>query len=197
MKKLRLGCVVMAAGNSKRFRGNKLLALYEGRSLIERTLQAVPKKEFYRVAVVSQYDEVLAMAKRYGFIPVKNPAPDEGVSLTIRLGLDAIGKVDGAMFMVADQPLLTRSSVQAEIEFFKRGTSSIAAMAYGKRRGNPAIFPKDLFVELRELRGDVGGSIVMCAHQDRLRLYQIEDKMELFDADCAEELENLKSKKEN
>lgn len=197
MKKLRLGCVVMAAGNSKRFRGNKLLALYEGRSLIERTLQAVPKKEFYRVAVVSQYDDVLAMAKRYGFIPVKNPAPDEGVSLTIRLGLDAIGKVDGAMFMVADQPLLTRSSVQAEIEFFKRDTSSIAAMAYGKRRGNPAIFPKDLFVELRELRGDVGGSIVMCAHQDRLRLYQIEDKMELFDADCSEELENLKSKKEN
>ena len=197
MKKLRLGCVVMAAGNSKRFRGNKLLALYDGSTLIERALRAVPDKEFHKVAVVSQYQEILEMAKRYGFIPVLNSAPEEGVSLTVRLGLDALGKVDGAMFMVADQPLLTKSSVEAEIEFFKRDPGSIAAMAYGKRRGNPAIFPKDFFVELRELRGDVGGSMVMCAHPDRLRLYQIEEELELFDADSAEELEKLKSKKES
>ena len=53
------------------------------------------------------------------------------------------------------------------------------------------------FVELRELRGDVGGSMVMCAHPDKLRLYQIEEELELFDADSAEELEKLKSKKES
>ena len=63
-------------------------------------LGAVPDKEFHKVAVVSQYPEILDMAKRYGFIPVLNSAPEEGVSLTIRLGLDALGKVDGAMFMV-------------------------------------------------------------------------------------------------
>ncbi|MBR5291440.1 MAG: nucleotidyltransferase family protein [Clostridia bacterium] len=197
MKKLRLGCVVMAAGDSKRFKGNKLLALYDGRMLIERALQAVPDKEFHRVVVVSQYPEILDMAKRYGFVPVLNSAPEEGVSLTIRLGLDALGKVDGAMFMVADQPLLTKSSVEAEIDFFKREPTGITAMAYGKRRGNPAIFPKDLFVELRELRGDVGGSMVICAHPDKLRLYQIEEELELCDTDSVEELDNLKRKKES
>ncbi|MBQ3131223.1 MAG: NTP transferase domain-containing protein, partial [Clostridia bacterium] len=132
-----------------------------------------------------------------GFIPVLNSAPEEGVSLTIRLGLDVLGKVDAAMFMVADQPLLTKSSVEAEIEFFKREPTSIATMAYGKRRGTPAIFPKDLFVELRELRGDVGGSMVICAHPDKLRLYQIEEELELSDTDSVEELEKLKSKKES
>ena len=137
MKKLRLGCVVMAAGNSKRFRGNKLLALYDGKMLIERALGAVPDKEFHKVAVVSQYQEILETARRYGFIPVLNSAPEEGVSLTVRLGLDALGKVDGAMFMVADQPLLTKSSVEAEIEFFKRDPGSIAAMAYGKGGATP------------------------------------------------------------
>lgn len=197
MKKLRLGCVVMAAGDSKRFKGNKLLALYDGRMLIERALQAVPDKEFHRVVVVSQYPEILDMAKRYGFVPVLNSAPEEGVSLTIRMGLDALGKVDGAMFMVADQPLLTKSSVEAEIDFFKREPTGITAMAYGKRRGNPAIFPKDLFVELRELRGDVGGSMVICAHPDKLRLYQIEEELELCDTDSVEELDDLKRKKES
>ncbi len=197
MKRLRLGCIIMAAGNSKRFGGNKLLALYEGVPLVERAMEAVPDREFCAVAVVSQYPEILTMAKRRGFIPVLNSAPEEGVSLTIRRGLDAIGQVDGAMFMVADQPLLTKSSVQAQIEFFRREPASIAAMAYGKRRGNPVIFPKDTFVELRELRGDVGGSMVICAHQDRLRLYQVENQLELFDADSAEELDNLKKQKEN
>lgn len=197
MKRLRLGCVIMAAGNASRFGRNKLLALYDGETLIQRAMQAVPDKEFSAVAVVSQYPEILDMAKHRGFIPVENSAPEEGVSLTIRLGLDGIGQVDGAMFMVADQPLLTRSSVQAQIEFFKREPGSIAAMAYGRRRGNPVIFPKDMFVELRELRGDVGGSMVICAHPDRLRLYQVENELELFDADSAEELDNLKKHKEN
>ena len=54
MKKLRLGCVVMAAGNSKRFRGNKLLALYDGKMLIERALGAVPDKEFHNVSSKSE-----------------------------------------------------------------------------------------------------------------------------------------------
>jgi len=197
MKKLRLGCVVMAAGDSRRFNGNKLLAMYDGRMLIERTLQAVPEKEFSSVAVVSQYPEILDMAKKYGYISVLNSAPEDGVSLTIRLGLNALGDVDGAMFMVADQPLLTKSSVQAEIEFYRREPECIAAMAFGKRRGNPTIFPSEFFDELRALSGDVGGSAVMRAHEDKLRLYQIEDELELWDTDSAEELEELKRKKES
>ncbi len=197
MKKIRLGCVVMAAGDSRRFNGNKLLAQYDGKMLIERTLQAVPDKEFHNVVVVSQYPEILDMAKKYGYISVLNSAPEDGVSLTIRLGLNALGDVDGAMFMVADQPLLTKSSIQAEIEFYKREPDCIAAMAFGKRRGNPAIFPKDMFDELRELRGDVGGSVVIRAHDDKLRLYQIEDELELYDTDSVEELDDLKRKKES
>ena len=39
--------------------------------------------------------------------------------------------------------------------------------------------------------------MVICAHPDKLRLYQIEEELELFDADSAEELEKLKSKKES
>ena len=39
---MRPGCVVMAAGNASRFGENKLLALWRGRSLIERALAAVP-----------------------------------------------------------------------------------------------------------------------------------------------------------
>ena len=67
-----LGCVVMAAGNARRFGDNKLAAGVRGRSLILRALEAVPGEEFETVAAVTQYPEVLALAERFHFSAVRN-----------------------------------------------------------------------------------------------------------------------------
>ena len=197
MKRTRIGCVLMAAGNSTRFGGNKLLTDFFGKTLIERAMEAIPRDKLCRAAVVSQYDEALSMALDFDFLAVKNDRPEDGVSRTIRLGLDALGDVDAAMFMVADQPCLSRWSTEGLVSFYLKEPDKIAAMAYGARRGNPVIFPKDMFIELRDLTGDTGGSAVICKNQDKLRLYQVEDELELFDADRAAELERLEAIKGN
>ena len=196
MKRTRIGCVLMAAGNSTRFGGNKLLTDFFGKTLIERAMEAIPRDKLCRAAVVSQYDEALSMALDFDFLAVKNDRPEDGVSRTIRLGLDALGDVDAAMFMVADQPCLSRWSTEGLVSFYLKEPDKIAAMAYGARRGNPVIFPKDMFIELRDLTGDTGGSAVICKNQDKLRLYQVEDELELFDADRAAELERLRRERE-
>ena len=196
MKRTRIGCVLMAAGNSTRFGGNKLLTDFFGKTLIERAMEAIPRDKLCRAAVVSQYDEALSMALDFDFLTVRNDRPEDGVSRTIRLGLDALGNVDAAMFMVADQPCLSRWSTESLVSFYLKEPDKIAAMAYGARRGNPVIFPKDMFIELRDLTGDTGGSAVICKNQDKLRLYQVEDELELFDADRAAELERLRRERE-
>lgn len=196
MNRVRVGCVLMAAGSSTRFGGNKLLTDFLGKTLIERALEAIPRDRLCGVAVVSQYDEALSMARELGFLAVRNDRPEDGVSRTIRLGLDALGEVDAAMFMVADQPCLSRGSAEGLVSFYLKEPDMIAAMAYGTRRGNPAIFPRDMFMGLRGLTGDTGGSAVICKNPDRLRLYQVEDELELFDADRASELERLKRERE-
>lgn len=196
MKRTGIGCVLMAAGSSSRFGGNKLLADFFGKTLIERAMEAVPRDKLLRTAVVSGCNEALSMALEFDFLAVRNDRPEEGVSRTIRLGLDALGNVDAAMFMVADQPCLSRWSTEGLVSFYLKEPDRIAAMAYGLRRGNPVIFPKDMFIDLRSLTGDTGGSAVICKKQDKLRLYQVEDELELFDADRASELERLKREKE-
>ena len=108
MEKKRVGCVAMAAGNAARFGGNKLAARLEGRSLIERALDAAAGTEFDRVAVVSQYPEVEALAAARGFLSLRNRHPDWGLSHTIRLGTEALRDCDGILYLVCDQPLLTR-----------------------------------------------------------------------------------------
>ena len=106
MAQLRIGCVVMAAGNARRFGENKLAVQVQGKALFHRALEAVPAEQFDRTVVVSQYPEVLELAHRMGFVPVPNRHPDWGISHTISLGLGKLPEMDAALFQVADQPLL-------------------------------------------------------------------------------------------
>lgn len=180
---LPIGCVLMAAGSAHRFGENKLLALYDGLPVIEHALRAIPAERFCRVAVVSQYDAILDMARTRGFAAVRNSAPEDGVSLTVRLGLEAMPEAAAAMFMVADQPRLRRASVEAELDFYLRDPAHMVCMGHGARRGNPVIFPGTYFPALRALSGDVGGMAVCKAHPDQVRLFPLADPAELFDVD--------------
>ena len=175
-----IGCVVMAAGSSLRFSGNKLLANWEGRPLAAWALDAVPPG--LETAVVSQYPEVLAMAEARGFTPVENLCPQAGVSRTIRLGLAALPPCAGVLFLVADQPRLRRETVEALIARWREDPSRIVCPAAGGRRGNPCLFPAALLPELAALEGDVGGSRVIRRHPELVTLVET-DPAELEDLD--------------
>ena len=89
---------------------------------------------------------------------------------------------DAILYQVADQPLLRRESVRAEVEFFRRHPDRIVAMGHGGVRGNPCIFPARFFPELTALEGDRGGSAVIHRHEDALTLFEISPD-ELRDVD--------------
>lgn len=191
----RVGCVVMAAGNGARFGSNKLLAELEGRSLIRRALDAVPAEMLRAAVVVTQYPAVEALARGRGFQVVVNDRPDWGASYTVRLGLTALGDVDGAMFLVSDQPLLRRETVAGALGRFLGHPDRIVALGCDGRRGNPCIFPRKFFPELLALEGDRGGSAVIRAHPEALLLYPASAE-ELRDVDTVLALEGLRSRPE-
>lgn len=182
---MKIAAVLMAAGASSRFGECKLIKKFASRPMFEYALDALPCDKLCAVAVVSGRAEILAAAKARGFIPVLNDRPEDGPPRTIRLGMEAAGDADGIMFMVADQPLLRRESVAGEIDFFAKNANSIVAMGHGARRGNPVIFPREFFDELKALHGERGGGAVMAAHRERIMLYQLENGAELMDIDTA------------
>lgn len=188
--KPRLGCVVMAAGRSVRFGSNKLDAVANGQSLIFHALEAVPASRLERVVVVTQFPEIMRCAKDFHFAAIYNDRPELGISRTIALGLTELRDCGAAMFMVADQPLLRRESVEALLDFYLREPDSIAALGSGGVRGNPCVFPSRFFPELLALSGDRGGSAVIRAHEDALRLLEVEAR-ELADVDTPQALKQL------
>lgn len=183
---MQIGCVVMAAGDARRFGENKLAAVFGGKTLIRRALEAVPAEEFCAVAVVTQYPEVEALAEEFGFLPVHNPHPDWGISHTIRLGLEALGECGGALFLVSDQPLLRRETIAAEVAFFRCHPDKLVGLGHDGVRGNPCIFPRQYFPELLELREDHGGSSAIRRHEKDLLLFEAPAcELEDIDTPCA------------
>ncbi len=187
---MKIGCVVLAAGNARRFGSNKLNAQVEGVSLIRRALDAVPGG--LATVVVSQYPDILALAGEYGFDALLNDRPELGLSRSVRLGLAHLADCDGVLFLVSDQPRLKRDSVEALAALWAQNPEKIAAMAHNGVRGNPCLFPARLFPELLALTGDRGGSAVIRHHEDDLILLET-DAPELADVDTPAALEQVRN----
>ncbi len=182
-----LGCVLMAAGNAARFGKNKLLQPLNGKPIIAYGMDALQASGLSPVMVVTQYQPVADLAIERGFLTVFNPDPKQGVSSSIRLGLGALltacPNLSGCMFCVGDQPYLNAQSITILADAWKKGPQHILALAYHGKRGNPAIFPRIYFPELLSLQGDTGGSAVIRAHEEALRLIEVSQEQELLDID--------------
>ncbi len=187
---MRIGCVIMAAGNAARFGSNKLLTVVNGKTLIQRTLDAVPKNLFCTVTVVTQYRQIEELAKQSGFCTVNNPHPDWGISHTIKLGLSSMKNADAVMFLVADQPMLHRESVERLVKFYLEQPESIAALSHNGVRGNPCVFPARYFPALLSLQGDQGGGTVISRDGVSLRLLEV-PQCQLQDIDTPQQILNL------
>lgn len=187
----KLGCLVMAAGNAKRFGANKLSADFGGQSLITLALRAIPQDRFARITVVTQYETVAKAAAEFGFPVIFNHHPDWGISHTIALGTEAMQECDAIMYQVSDQPLLRSESIEALCDLYCANPHKIVSCSHGGVRGNPCIFPARFFPELMTLQGDRGGGAVIHRHKEDLLLCEV-PAAELGDADTPEALAALK-----
>ena len=185
---MRVGGVLLASGQGRRFGSNKLLAEVEGVPLYRRAMDTLAGAGLHRLAVCSPYPEILAVGENSGFLPLRNDHAAEGISASVRLGLSAMEDLDGVLFAVSDQPYLTTESIIKLTNSFQESKTAICALSWKGQRGNPVIFPQDLFGELAALTGDVGGGAVIRRHPDRLLLVEAFSTRELSDVDKPEDL---------
>ena len=188
---LHIGCVLMAAGNSRRFGSNKLSVRLDGLTLAEYALNAIPSEAFSRVVVVTQYPEILELAKNRGFLCKVNREPERGLSSTIRIGIEELLDMDAILFLVADQPMLRKETIENVVLLYRENPDRIVVAGHEGRRGNPCIFPKEFNDELLALTGDMGGVVVSKAHEDRILCFNVEDVRELIDVDTEHTLSEL------
>lgn len=184
---MRIGCIILAAGKSVRFGGNKLLAPLAGKLLLEHTLDAIPTPCFSQVVAVVSDPEVEALCRRHG---VKTVAYEGGPqSQSIRLGLEAVQNAEGCLFVLGDQPLCSTGSIRRLVAAFQTQPQLVHRLAYQGQPSSPTLFPAHLFPALMELAGEHGG---MAAVGDTPVLYtEAAGPQELWDADTLEKLARI------
>ena len=185
--------IYLAAGASRRFGADKLLADYGGKPLVLHGLQtlaaACDGRADARLWVVTNTPAIAEAARALGAAAVPSPHSEQGQSYSIRAGLAAAGPLaagDFLLFAVADQPRLRAETVGRFLELAVPGTWAATA-ACGDRVGNPGLFCAALAPELRELQGDKGGRAVLNRYPDRLLRVEC-GPQELQDIDTPEDL---------
>lgn len=184
-----LGCVIMASGLGKRFGGNKLMAPFRGKPLVQWALEATDGI-FSRRVVVTRHVDVQTLCAQLGAQAVLHNQPLR--SDTVRLGLEALGNtLDGCLFCPGDQPLLRKETVAA-LALCAKNDSAIWRAASGETAGSPVLFPSRCFPALRTLPSGKGGGYVIRCSQEPIKTVQAKPE-ELRDIDTREALEELEA----
>ena len=183
------GCIIMASGLGKRFGGNKLMADFLGKPMIEYVLDAT-EGLFAKRVVVTRHADVVRLCEQRNVDVVFHDLPHR--SDTVRLGMEALGDVDSCMFCPADQPLLRRETVEGLLHCALDQNDRIWRTCSDGLPGSPVIFPKWAFEELKRLPEGKGGSWVLKEHPDQVAMMEVSDVHELMDVDTPDALELLK-----
>lgn len=168
--------VVLAAGASRRFGSQKLLAPIAGVPLVRRSVESLLTTSLEELVVVVG-SNALAVASALTGVSVRivtNTAYAAGMSTSLRAGLDALRPATTAVLIaLADQPGVGAEIVDPLVARYRAGRSPIVAPVYrGGIRGNPVLFDRALFDELRAVTGDEGGRSVVAKDPTRVALVE-------------------------
>lgn len=185
-------CVVLAGGASRRFGGSKLLYPWQGRTILEASLQAALRSGLGEVLVVTgAYGSELArLLERYPVRVIPNPAWEEGMSTSLKAGLRGLqhDPPRGVMIFLGDQPLLPpHVPVDLANRLLATGAPVVAPVVQGQRR-SPVLFDWTLVPELLELTGDEGGRQVVRRYAGQMELVEYTEEAWFRDIDTRGDL---------
>jgi len=191
-----ISAVILAAGRAERMGEQKLFLPLSGKPVLQWVLES---------ALASDLDEIICVARDFG--PVRrqinltderlfwllNYAADRGQSTSVIAGLWAANpESDGVMFLVGDQPLVSKQLINSLIEKFDDSSDLIVAPKFNGEARNPVLFRRELFPELLKLTGDHGGRALLEKHRKKTALVEWQDELPFLDIDLPEDYERLK-----
>jgi molybdenum cofactor cytidylyltransferase/nicotine blue oxidoreductase len=160
-----IGGVILAAGPGRRFGAVKQLAELDGRPLLEHAVDAmlaVPAIERVVVVLGAAAEEISSRVELGEAEAVICDGWNEGLSASLRTGVEALAGAEAIVVTLGDQPLVTPQVIAAVLDQFD--TYSLAARAtYAGRPGHPVLIKRELYGALADLRGDAGARDLLAA----------------------------------
>jgi molybdenum cofactor cytidylyltransferase len=119
----------------------------------------------------------------------------DSIAYGVKVLLEQQHNLNGILICLADQPLLTTNYLDTLIYQSKKHPLNIVATNYEKKVGVPALFPKLLFKDLSELKGDFGAKELL--NNGIKAIITLEAENQTIDIDTKDEYNQLLSKINN
>ncbi len=192
-----IGAIILAAGSSRRFGGDKRRTLLpSGQLILEESIHKA----------ASVLDEVI-VTLRFGDrsfaseleSKIGNPdvryfcAPDsaQGMGSSLANTVKQIEGWEAALIFLGDMPYVQAETVEsllAEYEFRKHNGSPIIMPTLNGTRGHPVLFDQAYFSEMMNLKGDMGARDIIGTHSDQVFSVEVEDPGVVRDIDTPADL---------
>ena len=167
--------IVLAAGGSTRMGRPKMALPLRAGTVLSASLAPLLTAGLARVVVVLGADA--ERIRREAALPddprvqvVVHAAWEEGMSSSLRRGLEECGDAKAVLIALGDQPEMTAARVAAVLAGLRPGVPLVVPVA-DEIPTHPILFADSLFPELRQLTGDAGAREVVRRHwEDAVRI---------------------------
>jgi len=163
-----IGGIVLAAGQSRRMEGqNKLVAEIDGVAMVRRCVMTLQDSGIKNVIVVTGYQQEKIEAALAGLDVqfVHNVDYVDGQGGSVSAGVAALTDDNGAaLIALGDMPDISQALVKALIAdhmALPNSHSRISFPVHDGKRGNPVIWGRAFFEDLKQLAGDRGGRQIL------------------------------------
>lgn len=171
--------LILAAGQSKRFKSSKQLALINGQSMVSHSILIMKQATFDNISVVvgAELKEISHVIQKINtnskktFVITSIFAEhwQQGMGVSIAEGLKGIcSKATHVFIGLVDQVEISSSQYNVMISASKKNPSKIIAAYYNQHIGAPAIFPKAYFAKLAKLDNDEGARGILRTHKNEI-----------------------------
>src|SRR5262245_332030 len=194
-----VACIVLAAGRSTRMGGdNKLLCDVGGEPMVRRVTATALASRARPVHVVvgHQGAQVRAALAGLDVACIDNPDYASGLSSSLKAGIASLpNEVVGALIALGDMPSIKVADLMRLLAAFDAAAArAIIVPVHNGQRGNPVLWPADLFPLLMQLAGDAGARQLFASHADRIAEVALDDAAVLLDIDTPEILAQLRAR---
>ena len=187
-----IAIVILAAGKSSRMNAIKQLEKINNKTLLEITLEKVKNIFSNNIFCVlgSNHDQIINKTNSEDIEFIKNKHFENGLSSSIISSLNYFKNnklyFDGIFILLADQPAIETSYLEAMYHLFQEKKHLIIASNYGNKLGAPVIIPKKHFSSLLLIEGDKGAQEFINNKKNEV-IYPIQTT-NLLDIDTKEDL---------
>ena len=190
-----LSCLLLAAGQSRRFAGIKQLARVNGQPLINTTVDNYLSVNIDDILLIlgANADKIApVLPRQLSTFVSKKWQGGMGNSLADAM-TQVSAKATHVLVGLADQPGITKTAIESLITGSRREPDKIVASTFAEVVGAPAIFPQQFFCELAALNGDKGAKLIIQQHL--AQVVTVEIPAAQWDIDTREDLDTWLNKR--